>query len=484
MDGPGGMSGDADAHLRRALERQRAAARREPCPSLAARRASLRLLSSLLREHAQTLQRAVDSDFGTRAWSETVLAELLPVLDALTYSGRHLAAWMRPRRRSVSPRLWPGAAWVRPVPLGCVGIASPWNYPILLSLMPLVDALAAGNRVMLKPSEQTPATADALARLLGQRFDPEQLKVVVGDVQQARAFSRLPFDHLLFTGSTQVGRSVATTAASGLVPVTLELGGKSPVIVCADALSGRRRLERTAHSIAVGKFFNAGQTCLAPDYVLAPRERALDLATAIAAAAARLYPTILDNPDYTAVISHVHLDRLAAMLSATRCRRVFRHPQDRPDRQDALRGARKMPPLVLFDPDPESPAMGEEIFGPLLPVIPYDSLAEAVACVNARPTPLAFYCYSNELSVQHHLEHAVRCGGMTINNTILHGALPSLPLSGLGASGMGSYHGREGFLRLSHLRGIYRSGPVSGFTWMSPPHGRASRWLLDLMLRR
>ncbi len=472
--------------LRQRLDSQKLAAARDPCPSAAARRASLGRLATLLRRHAEPLHRAVHADYGNRARPETILAEILPVLDALGYSASRVGRWMRPRRHRVGARLWPGRAWSMMQPLGCVGIVSPWNFPILLSLLPVVDALAAGNRIMLKPSEHSPTCSALLGRMLGEAFEPDQLAVVTGDADVARRFCALPFDHLLFTGSPAVGRSVMQSAAEGLVPVTLELGGKSPVILCEDAVEDAAALSRAAHSVAVGKFFNAGQTCLAPDYVLTPRHRLSATAEALHAAALRLYPGIADNPDYTAIISSSHHRRLKALIddAASGCDAVLRHPEDRPERRERLDAQRRMPPTILCGPDPASRVMQEEIFGPVLPVLPYDSLEQAAAFVGARPTPLALYCYTDDPSRQEMVLSRTRSGGVTLNGTILHAAMPSLPFGGVGQSGTGAYHGHAGFLRFSHQRAVYRPGRFSGFTWMSPPHGRLTERVLGLMLRR
>ncbi len=472
--------------LQQRLDSQKRAAARDPCPPPAARRASLARLAASLRRHAEPLHRAVHADYGNRARPETILAEILPVLDAIRYSSNRVGRWMRPRRHRVGSRLWPGRAWSVIQPLGCVGIVSPWNYPILLSLLPVVDALAAGNRVMLKPSEQTPTCSALLGRLLGEAFEPDQLAVVTGDAEVGRRFCALPFDHLLFTGSTAVGRSVMRSAADGLVPVTLELGGKSPVILCEDAVAEAKSLRRTAHSVAVGKFFNAGQTCLAPDYVLTPRHRLSATAEALHDAALRLYPRVEDNPDYTALISDTHHRRLRTLVddAAAGCDAVLRHPEDRPERRERLDAQRRMPPTILCAPDPDSRVMQEEIFGPVLPVLGYDTIEQAAAFVAARPTPLALYCYTDDPARQALVLSRTRSGGITLNGTILHAAMPSLPFGGLGQSGTGAYHGHAGFMRFSHQRAIYRPSRFSGFTWMSPPHGRLTERVLAVMLRR
>ncbi len=470
--------------LRQSLAAQKRAALRDPTPSLVARRDALGRLESLLRGNIDALQEAVQADFGNRARPETMLAEILPVLDAIGHAQARLPRWMRPRRLPVGARFWPGQAWRVIQPLGCVGIVSPWNYPILLSLMPMVDALAAGNRVMLKPSEQTQHCSALLGDLLSQHFPPEAVCVITGDAETARAFCGLPFDHLLFTGSTGVGRKVMQAAAAGLVPVTLELGGKCPALLCEDAVADGAALARTAHSLAVGKFFNAGQTCLAPDYVLTPRSRLRQTADALQSAAERLYPTIADNPDYTSLITAAHHQRLRRLLddAGRRGAIVLRHAEDLPDQQDRLAGQRKLPPTILCGPEPASEVMQEEIFGPVLPVLGYDSLEEVIAFVNARPSPLALYCYSDDPGLQRLVLSNTRSGGATLNGTLLHAGMPALPFGGVGESGHGMYHGQAGFLRFSHQRAVYRPGRFSGFTWLAPPHGRLMRRTLALML--
>nr|WP_321986021.1 aldehyde dehydrogenase family protein [uncultured Lichenicoccus sp.] len=477
--------------LQQSLRIQKQAALREPVPSAASRRKALAGLERLLRGNTAKLQRAVMADFGNRARPETVLAEILPLLDAIAYARAHLTGWMRPRRVPVGWRFQPGQAWVEPRPVGCVGIVSPWNYPFLLSLQPVIDALAAGCRVMLKPSELSPACADLLASLLGKVFDPEDVAVIQGDAAVGREFCALEFDHLLFTGSTGVGREVMQAAARNLVPVTLELGGKSPAILCPDSVATEAARRRTAHSLAVGKFFNAGQTCLAPDYVLAPREHLVATAAALAEAARRLYPRIPDNPDYTCLINDRHQDRLLDLVADADRRGlvILRHPDDRADLRTVLRAQRRLPPTIVMFPDLAAAAAGatlmqEEIFGPVLPVLPYDRLGQAPAFVNDRPTPLALYCYSDDRAQQRRLLDTTRSGGVTLNGTLLHCAQPGLPFGGLGHSGTGAYHGHAGFLRFSHQRAIYRPGRFSGFTWMTPPHGAMTGRALRLMLRR
>ncbi len=477
---PEDASAGPDHALRHLLDRQRAAAGAAPAPDAAQRRRSLRRLDALLHEDGDRLHAAVSADFGHRAYPETVLAELVPLRAAIRFALRQLGHWMRPRRRRVALSFQPGQAWVVHQPLGCVGIVSPWNYPLFLSIGPLIDALAAGNRVMLKPSELTPRYSALLAELLAQRFEPEQVSVATGGPDVARAFCALPFDHLLFTGSTAVGRLVMRTAAETLTPVTLELGGKSPAIVAPDADPAR-----TARSLMIGKLFNAGQTCIAPDYALVPQHRLPEFADALLAEAARLYPRVADNPDYTTIISEQHLDRLQRLVdeAAERGAAVLRDPSHQAEAGQARRSGRLVPTLLLGAPS-DCEAMADEIFGPVLPVLGYRTLDEAIGFVNARPRPLALYCYTDDRDTERHVLRHTLSGGATVNGTLLHCAQPDLPFGGVGPSGTGAYHGEAGFLRFSHARGIYRPGRISGFTTLAPPHGRLSARLLPLMLGR
>lgn len=469
-----------DSALRRLLDIQREAASITPPPDLKARRDALDRLDTMLHTQGDRLHAAISADYGHRAYPETALAELIPTRAACRFTRRHLASWMRPRRREVGVTFQPGQAWVTQQPLGCVGIVSPWNYPLFLSVGPLIDALGAGNRVMLKPSELTPRFSALLAGLLAERFDPSQVAVVQGGPDIAAAFCALPFDHLLFTGSTAIGRSVMQAAAANLTPVTLELGGKSPVIVAPDADLGR-----TVRSLLVGKLFNAGQTCIAPDYALVPQDRLAEFTQALLSEAGRLYPRIADNADYSCIISERHLQRLQRALAEAEGDGAtpLRHPVHAAEEAAARRSGRLVPTL-LVSPPLDGTLMQDEIFGPVLPILPYRSLDEAIGFVNARPRPLALYCYTDNRDTERFVLSRTMSGGATVNGTLLHCAQPDLPFGGIGPSGTGAYHGKAGFLRFSHMRGIYRPGRFSGFTTMVPPHGRMTRRLLPLMLGR
>ena len=439
---------------------------RAGAPEYQPRRAALTRLERLILDNSEAIVDAISADFGHRAREETQLSEFVPALSAIRFARRHIRRWMRAERRHVSINFQPASAWVQYQPLGVIGIIAPWNYPLLLALSPLVDAIAAGNRAMIKPSELTPRWSELLKDLIGRSFTEEEVAVVTGGPDVAAAFSRLPFDHLLFTGSTAVGRKVMAAAAENLTPVTLELGGKSPTVVCPDYPIGK-----AAKTIAFGKFFNAGQTCIAPDYVLAPRGELAQLAEEIMAAARRAYPQVAANPDYSSIISDRHYARLAGAVEEARKAgaAVLQH------QEPEAASRRKLGPTVVIDPPRESLLMREEIFGPVLPVLPYDSLEDAVQTINARDRPLALYVMTNSDENRTRVLGRTTSGGVTVNGTLLHCAQDDLPFGGVGPSGIGAYHGHEGFKRFSHARAVYKVGFLNGFEMIGAPYGRLTR---------
>lgn len=452
---------------------QRRAYLRDGPPPLQQRLAALQQLDTMLRANRDALAEAIRLDFGNRSPAETIVAELVPSLAAIRHARKNLKRWMRPERRRVDISYRPGKAWVEYVPLGCVAIIAPWNYPLLLTVSPLVDAIAAGNRVVVKPSELVPRFSALFARLVAETVDPAQVSVVTGGPAVAQAVSALPWDHLLFTGSTAVGRLVARAAASTLTPVTLELGGKSPAIVCRDY-----DIKAAARAIAQGKFFNAGQTCIAPDYALVPAEHLDAFVTALLDQAKAMYPAIAGNPDYTSIISDRHYARLQDLLRGAEAAgaRVLQTGQGQAER--------KIGPTIVLDPPLQGALMEEEIFGPILPVIGYRELADATAFVNERPRPLALYPFTRDAAkLRAVLDHTVS-GGVSVNTTLMHCIQDDLPFGGVGPSGQGAYHGQEGFRRFSHARGIYQVGRFSGFAFLAPPYRRKMRIALTAMLKR
>jgi coniferyl-aldehyde dehydrogenase len=455
---------------------QRDAAARTPYPDAPTRNRRLAALERMLRENADAIAGAIARDFGHRSHQETQLLELFPSFEAVKHSRRHLRRWMKPQRRAVSLWFLPGRAQVICQPLGVVGIVVPWNYPVYLAAGPLVDALAAGNRVMVKMSELAPAIGALFEDLVRQHFAADEVCVVNGDADVARAFAALPFDHLLFTGSTGVGRSVMQAAAANLTPVTLELGGKSPAIVGPDY-----PVTAAADRILVGKCMNAGQTCIAPDYALIPVSRVREFVDAGRRVVGECYPDVMRSPDYTAIVNERHFARLTGYLDEARARGaeiVTLAPGAAPDPV-----TRRFPPTIVLDAPSDCRLMREEIFGPILPVIGYVGFEDALAYVNAQPRPLALYYFERDGGRIARVLTETTAGGVTINDTILHIAQDDLPFGGVGPSGMGHYHGRDGFLTFSKQKAVFRQSRLNAMGLFKPPYGKRFERLIGLLLR-
>jgi coniferyl-aldehyde dehydrogenase len=467
----------SDFTLRELLARQRAAFLREGPPPLGQRRADLRKLRAAILSRRAETERALTADFGHRSRHETAAMEMVTVVQGIDYLDRNLRRFMAPARRHVAATFRFARARIEYQPLGVVGIIAPWNYPLSLALMPLATAIAAGNRAMLKPSEFTPETSRLVADMLAENFREEQAAVVVGDAAVGAAFAALPFDHLLFTGSTPVGRAVMRAASENLVPVTLELGGKSPVIVAPGHVH-----DRTARSIAFGKLANAGQTCIAPDYAIVQADEVKMFAAAYSRAVEALYPEGPASADYTSIINDGHFDRLRRLVDDARAKgariaSVGACPEAAQSRPHTL-----APTLVLGATD-DMTIMQEEIFGPVLPVLTYGDIEEAIAYVNAHPRPLALYYFGGDDADRHKVLSRTTSGNVGINNTLMHYAQDDLPFGGVGPSGMGAYHGIEGFRRLSHAKGIYLQGRWNAADFMRAPFGRLADAMLRIMLR-
>ncbi|AXT46881.1 MULTISPECIES: coniferyl aldehyde dehydrogenase [Chromobacterium] len=445
-------------------------------PPLELRQDWLKCLESMLQENRQAFVDAISQDFGHRSAVETRLAELFPSLEAIRYARRRLRRWMRPERRGVSLWFQPAGNSVMPQPLGVIGVVVPWNYPLFLALGPVVSALAAGNRVMVKMSEYTPATGALLQRLTERYLGPDVIAVVNGDAQLAQDFTRLPFDHLFFTGSTSVGRHVMRAAAENLTPVTLELGGKSPVIVARGA-----DLRHAAEAIVAGKMLNAGQTCVAPDYVLVNDKDREALLEELRRAARRAYPSLADNPDYSAIINERHCQRLLQWLEEASAAGA-EVEQINPAAED-WRPSRKFPLTLVLGCPQDATLLREEIFGPILPVLSYDKFDEALAYVNARPRPLALYLFDNDaLRIEKTLRETVS-GGVAINDIALQVVQEDLPFGGVGPSGMGHCHAKEGFMAFSKLKPVFRQSRWAGTALTRAPYGAGVERLLKWMLR-
>lgn len=434
--------------------------------SLGDRRRVLEDLERFLREEETGLLRALAADLGkspTEAYTTEIGFTLSEIGDAL----KHLDRWNAPTKVKVPLTIKPGSAQLRPEPLGTVLVIAPWNYPVQLLLAPLVPAIAAGNTVVLKPSEVSASVSDFLARTLPTYLDPRVVSVVTGGVPETTALLEQRFDHIFYTGNGTVGRVVMRAAAEHLTPVTLELGGKSPAIVTADA-----NLDVAARRIAWGKFINAGQTCVAPDYVLVDQAVAARFVEALTAAVVEFYG---DDPrasaDYGRVVNERHLDRLTGLLDAGGFDRVVLGG-------DHVRHERYLAPTVVTGVRPDAALMDEEIFGPILPILEVDGVDEAVAFVDARPTPLALYVFSDDATTVDRVLDGTSAGGVTVNHTLLHLTVADLPFGGVGESGMGAYHGKAGFDVFSHAKPVLSKPASPDPRIMYPPYGRVKRAIL------
>ena len=462
--------------MRTLLDSQREAFARQMYPSLEVRLDRLERLRRMTEQYEKAIANAISADFGHRSMHETEMAEILVVLSGIRHARRHLGRWMRPHRVRTPVHMWPARSELLPQPLGVAGIIGPWNYPYQTAVLPAVGALAAGNRVMLKPSEMAPALAEVVRAAVAEFFAPEEFSVVLGDQQVGRAFSRLPFDHLFFTGSTAVGRQIALAAAENLTPVTLELGGKSPAILDVNC-----NLDLAAERIAVGKLLNAGQTCVAPDYVLLPAGCVDDFSAAFLLAASKLYPSFAGNPDYTSIVNDRHYDRLRGLIADAEGKgaRLLRAGSG----NQRARAGRWIEPTLIVGATDDMSVMREEIFGPLLPVIGYETLDQAVDYVNRRPRPLALYWFGSDKRRREKVLTATLSGGVTINDVCWHVAQDNLPFGGVGASGMGAYHGESGFRTFSKMKPIFHQARINGFPLFRPPYGRRFEAILGLLKR-
>lgn len=442
-------------------------------PSAALRKDRLNRCISLLLTHQDEFVEALNSDFGARSPDMSRLTDIAGAIAPLKYARENLDRWMRPQRRKVSPAplaVLGGRAEVRFQPKGVVGVMTPWNFPVQLSFDAIAGAFAAGNRVMLKPSEFTAATSALLAQTLDLYFDDDEIAVFQGGPEVGAAFAALPFDHLIFTGATSVGRHVMRAAADNLTPVTLELGGKSPVVIGKSA-----DLQKTAARVMAGKTMNAGQICLAPDYVLAPQESVDGFVRAAQASVAKMFPTIKDNPDYTAMIAQRHYDRVRGYVDDARAKGGEVIELNPAGENFSQQEHRKIPPTLIVGATDDMTVMQEEIFGPVLPIRSYQTFDSALAEINARPRPLAAYYFGEDEDESEALLTRTISGGVTINDVIFHFTMDDLPFGGVGPSGMGAYHGERGFREFSHEKAIYRQIKPDLLAMMRPPYGETFR---------
>lgn len=456
--------------LNAAFKRLKGISQQHAFPTVQARKQLLDSLLKAIKQHEDALLSALQKDFGHRALAESRLVELVPLVGEIKHAQQKLHQWMRPSRRKVHISTWPASAKVMYQPKGVIGIISPWNYPVLLCLGPLVGAIAAGNRVMLKVSEFCPETNKILRVIVEQSLGDKWVSFMEGDVDVANGFSQLPFDHLLFTGSTSVGRIVMRNAAEHLTPVTLELGGKSPLLVAPSA-----NLEDTAKKLVFGKSMNTGQTCVAPDYVLCQPAQKADLIRYIKRELARYYPDGILSEDYTSVINERQLARLKGYIdeatkAGVECENLMP--------QGPIESEGKLAFQVLHQPDDTLGVMQEEIFGPLLPILTYSDMSEALAYIQQRPRPLSMYLFTQDAQDQTRCEQQIVSGSLVINHTLIQVAQADLPFGGVGASGMGAYHAKEGFLTFSHSKSLLRKRGPNMLALLRPPYRRGIHTLV------
>lgn len=440
------------------LNKQKMAFRKNP-PSFEKRMESLKILSDLVRENKPLLIKAINEDFGGRAEEETRLLEIVPLQDQIRHSMRHLRNWMKPRSVTSSWFLIPAKAFYQYQPLGSVGIMGAWNYQILLTLGPLIDAIAAGNHAIIKPSEMAPASAEVIRKLINAAYPEEYIHCVTGDAEMAKDFSSLPFDHLFFTGSSSIGKKIMAAAAPNLTPVTLELGGKSPAVIHPSY-----PLKVALQRIINGKLFNAGQTCVAPDYIIVPKSLNDEIENTVKSIVNTLYPELRNEGKFTSIINEKHFQRLKALLEDAK---------NKGARILEISGGdenKLMTPKLLFNVNDEMQVMQEEIFGPILPVLKLETIEEAINYINDHHKPLALYYFDNNSKRIKHLLKFTQSGGVTVNDTIYHLAQHRLPFGGVGNSGMGHYHGFDGFKTFSKKRAVMKQGRIAASDFLQPPY--------------
>ena len=468
--------------MRTVLERQKLAHIREGAPGTELRIDRINRAIGLIVEYQAEICAALSADFGHRSTDQSIMSDVVGCLGGLKEAKKQLRKWMRPdQRASTFPFNLTGAkSRVEYQPLGTVGLITPWNFPLAMTFSPLAGIFSAGNRVMMKPSEYTPRTADLMARMFSKAFDENEVAVFTGGPEVGQAFSALPFDHIIFIGATPVGKSIMRAAAENLVPVTLELGGKSPTII-----SKSSRMQTSTDRIMNGKMLNAGQICLAPDYVYVPKGQEDAFVASAQRSVATMYPTLKENPDYTSVINQRHYDRLQGYISDARSKGA-RIVEINPANEDfSQQPAHKIPPTLLLDVSEDMKIAQEEIFGPLLMVKSYGGIDEVIDYVNAHPRPLALYYFGEDEGEKRRILDRTTSGGVAVNDVMMHVAQEDLPFGGVGASGMGSYHGFDGFKNFSHAKAIYEQGKRFDLgRFMRPPFTPRLRKILSSQIKR
>lgn len=473
----------SQSQMQSILDRQRAAYLAEGVVSSETRMDRLERAVQVVKKHQKAFVQAMNEDFGHRSEHQSLFTDVASSVGPLRHAQQNLNRWQKKDKRKVTPgilALLGAKAWVEYQPLGVVGVISPWNFPVNLTFTPLAGVLSAGNRCMIKPSEYTPATSAAMAAGFAEEFDEEEIAVITGGPQTGADFSGLAFDHLLFTGATSVAKHVMRAASENLVPVTLELGGKSPVII-----SPKADMAPTTDALMAGKMMNAGQICLAPDYVFVPRDRMGEFVESSKRSVAKMYPTLLDNPDYTSVVNARHFERINGYVDEARERGVEVveiNPADEDFRQQS---AHKIAPTLLIDPPEDSAVMQEEIFGPVMPIKSYDSLDETLDYVNSHDRPLGLYYFGTDQQETERVLNQTTSGGVTLNDVVMHVAQENLPFGGVGPSGMGAYHGEDGFRTFSHAKSVFKQATFNPAEKLGlrPPYGDKLMSLLKTQIK-
>ena len=476
--------GDSEQKMNSTLQMQRDAYLKEGIVSAEIRIDRLQRGVDVLIKYNEKITDALNTDFTCRPREVTLLTDVGAGIAPMKHAIKHLRSWMKPEKR---PTMFPfnlvgGRSRIEYQPLGVVGIIAPWNFPVNMVFAPLAGVLAAGNRAMIKPSEFTPATSALMAEMIAEAYDPAEVAIFDGGPEVGQAFSNLPFDHMIFTGATSIARHILTAAARNLVPVTLELGGKSPVVISRSA-----DIEKSLGRIMTGKTLNAGQICLAPDYLLVPEEKLHEVIAAAQKAVAQMYPRILDNPQYTSVINERHFQRLNGYLAEASERGQKIIPIN-PAKEDfsAQQGTLKIPPTLISEPADDLKMMEEELFGPLLPIRTYNNFEETISYINSKPRPLAAYYFGDDKQEETALISRTTSGGVCINDVVMQVAQEDLPFGGVGPSGMGAYHGLKGFQTFSHAKSIYRQASINiaKLGGMLPPYGKATESTIKMQLKK
>ena len=447
------------------LAEQRIAYSRNPVPTAQERIDRLARLRRVILKYQDEFTAAISKDYGNRSDGETKIGEVMTTLEHIKYYSKNLERWMRPSKRHISPLHMPAKGWVEYQPLGVVGIISPWNYPLLLAMSPLVCALAAGNHAMIKISSSSATLGKVLEKALAEAFPRDLVAVINGGCPISDAFSHLAFDKLIFTGSTEVGKTVMRAASENLVPVILELGGKSPAIV-HDSVE----ILDVAQRIALGKLWNAGQTCVAPDYLYLPRGKTGEFVEQFRKVATSMYPSLRNNQDYTSIVSDKQYRRLQGYLEnaqATGANIIEINPKT-----EELTDVRKIAPTLVTNVSPDMDIMKNEIFGPILPIFEYDNVNEVLAFINSRPRPLALYYFDYDKERADYIAKYTHSGHFGINQVITHVAQDDMPFGGIGASGMGKYHGEEGFFSFSHGRSVMSKPKFYALRFVGAPFNK------------